>query len=133
MTDMKRAGEAGVWNNPAAPLVDGWLRMGRLWVETSGRCSARMMAFVGERLEADLEYGRRLAECRDLAALGQAQSEWLKTAAEDYRRELQALTEEMWASLRAMREEVADAMPTAAGEGATREDPAVRAGERRAA
>lgn len=133
MTDMKRAAEAGAWNNPAAPLVDGWLRMGRLWVEASGRCSARMMAFVGERLEADLEHGRRLAECRDLAALGQIQSEWIKTAIEDYRRELQALTEEMWAGFKAMREEAAEAMPTATGAGPASEDAAARPRERRAA
>ncbi len=133
MTDTRRTGEPGAWPNSFAPYLDGWLRMGRLWVEASGRCSGRMIAFMSERLEADLEHGRRLAECRDLAALGQLQGEWLKTAAEDYRRELQALTEEMWASLRAMREEAAEAMPTAAGAGATSEDPAARARERRAA
>jgi hypothetical protein len=133
MTDTKRAGEAGAWTNAAAPLLEGWLRMGRVWVEASGRCSARMIAFLGERLEADLEHGRRLAECRDLAAVGQVQGQWLKAAVEDYRRELQALSEEMWAGLKAVREEAAEAMPMAAGVSGTSEDPAARPRERRAA
>lgn len=129
MTEPSRAGEAGGWPNLGAPLMDGWLRMSQAWMDAAGRCGARLIAFAGARLEADLEHGRRLAECRDLAALGEAQGAWLRRAAEDYRRELEALSKEIWAGLEAVREEAGPARPMAAGG----EAEAPRSRERRAA
>lgn len=125
MTDPSRTGEAGGWPFATAPMLDAWMRASRAWMEAMGRCSARMIAFVGERLEADLEHGKKLAECRDLAAFGAAQGEWLRRAVEDYRRGFEALSAEMSAGLEALREEARPATTAAAasetGEQRTRE------------
>ncbi len=127
MTDSPRTGDTGGWPFTAAPLIDGWLEMSRAWMEASGRCGARLIGFVGQRLEADLEHGRKLAECRDLRTLGELQTEWLRRTFEDYRRELQALSEEMWSTLAAVRERAASASPSGG------EAEAPRGRERRAA
>lgn len=129
MTDPSRSGETAGWPPATAPLLDAWMRASRVWMEAAGRCGGRMIAFLGERLEADLEHAKRLAECRDLAALGAAQGEWLRRAVEDYRRGIEALSAEMAAGLEALREE---ARPTAAPSG-TAEAGEPRARERRAA
>ena len=130
MTDPSRPGDSGAWPFAAAPLVDAWMRANRVWIEAAGRCGARTIAFMGERLEADLELGRKLAACRDLSALVEAQGEWLRRAFDDYRREIEALAKEMWSSLETVREETAraGAAPAAPAEGG---EP--RARERRAA
>jgi len=130
MTESSRAGEAGAWPFVGASFFDAWVRANRVWVEAAGRCGARMIGFMGERLEADLEHGRKLAACRDLSALVEAQGEWLRRAFDDYRREFEAFAKEMWSSLETLRGETARTVATAAGpaEGAE-----ARARERRAA
>ncbi|MCS6878052.1 MAG: phasin family protein [Geminicoccaceae bacterium] len=115
---------------PAAAFMDGWFRTSRQMIELMGRCAARLVAFTGERMEADLRLGRRLAECRDMAAVARVQGEWLQEALEQYRREFQAAAEEMWKAFQAMREEVS-AAATAAAEPSTAAEPKAR--ERRAA
>ncbi len=130
MADSSRAGETAGWGPATGPLFDAWMRASRAWMEATGRCGARMIAFVGERLEADLEHGKRLAECRDLAALGAAQGEWLRRAVEDYRRAIEQLSAEMAAGLEALREETRTAAAAAAAPAETAE---TRARERRAA
>ncbi|BCX17243.1 MAG: hypothetical protein KatS3mg117_0925 [Geminicoccaceae bacterium] len=130
MTDSSRTTEATTWPFAAAPLVEAWMRANRVWVEAAGRCGARMIGFVGERLEADLEHGRKLAACRDLGAIAEAQSEWLRRAFEDYRREFEAFSKEMWSSLETLRSETARSVPTATGASESTE---ARPRERRAA
>lgn len=130
MSDSTRNDPFSVWPNGAAPMAEAWLRMSRLWVETAGRCGARMVAFMGERLQADLEHGKRLAACKDVSAFNEAQGDWLKAMLEDYRRELQAMTDEMWRGLKAIRDEVAEPRPAEAPAGAEKTAPAR---ERRAA
>jgi hypothetical protein len=130
MTDPSRTGDSGAWPFAAAPLVEAWMRANRVWMEAAGRCGARLIGFVGQRLEADLQHGRKLVECRDMGALAEAQSDWLRRAFDDYRREIEALAKEMSSSLETVREETARAAaaPAAAAEGG---EP--RARERRAA
>jgi hypothetical protein len=130
MTDPSRTGDSGAWPFAGAPLVEAWMRANRVWIETAGRCGARLIGFVGQRLEADLQHGRKLVECRDVSTFAEAQSDWLRRAFDDYRREIEALAKEMWSSLETVREETARAggAPAAPAEGG---EP--RARERRAA
>lgn len=115
----------------ALPLMDGWLRASRSWMDLAGRCSARMVAFMGERMQADLELGKKLAECRDMASLTRLQSEWLQQTVEHYRREMQATSELLWKGVESMREEVAEATAPVVGEAGG--ETTSRARERRAA
>ncbi len=114
---------------PAAAIMDSWFRASRQMIELMGRCSARLITFMGERMEADLRFGRRLAECRDMAAVTKLQGEWLQEALEHYRREFQATAEELWNGFKAMREEAVEA--ASAAESASEAKPTAR--ERRAA
>ncbi|MCS6779354.1 MAG: phasin family protein [Geminicoccaceae bacterium] len=123
------AGTAVPFLTPA--VMDGWLRASRQWMDLAGRCSARMIAFMGERMQADLELGKKLAECRDMASLARLQGEWLQQTVEHYRRELQATADLVWKGVESMREEVAEAAAAATPESAG--ETTARARERRAA
>ncbi len=54
------------------------------YMSAMGQCQGEICSFVTRRLTSDLEYGRKLAECKDFNQAAAVQQQWLSQTVEDY-------------------------------------------------
>lgn len=78
---------------------------GRAWggyLEAWNRCGRELMDFAAARLRKDTELGESLSKCRSWPETAEVQSDWMRTAFEDYARETEKVMEIMSAASRQM-------------------------------
>ena len=69
---------------------------GRAWggyLEVWNRCGRELMDFAAARLRKDTELGESLSKCRTWDETAEVQSDWMRTALDDYARETEKVME----------------------------------------
>lgn len=75
-------------------MFEQYVQVSQSLFENAYALNEEMMRFAGRRFEADMEALQTLSKCKDSDDIVRFQSDFMRTAAEDYRQEMAKLIEQ---------------------------------------